>query len=130
MKKITFLLSGIVLLLTLVVYAFYGFGKIINTNCDCERFNIDNIELRTGINIPSIKNVECTYDKRTKTKKISFIIETEKVTIEDYILENKFVLSDSEKLYIKSNDTKNYSYKITLNKVTGKLDIEIIYKDK
>jgi hypothetical protein len=130
MKKIIFLLSGIVLFLTLVSFGFYGFSKMIYNSCSCEQFNIDNIELRTGINIPSIKNVECTYDKRTKTKKTSFIIETKKVTIEDYILENKFVLSDSEKLYTKSNDTKNHSYKIKLNKVTGKLDIEIIFKDK
>jgi hypothetical protein len=129
MKKIIFLLSGIVLFLTLVSFGFYGFSKMIYNSCSCEQFNIDNIELRTGINIPSIKDTECTYDETTKTKKATFIIDTEKVDIEDYILENELVKSDAENLYVKSNDIKSHSYKGVLNKKTGKLDIEIIYKD-
>ena len=89
MKKILLILSAISLFLTLVGFGFYGFSKMIYNSCDCERFNIDNIELRTGINIPSIKDTECTYDQTTKTKKATFIIDTEKVDIEDYILKNK-----------------------------------------
>jgi hypothetical protein len=129
MKKVLLILSAIALFLTLVGFAFYGFSKMIYNSCDCERFNIDNIELRTGINIPSIKDTECTYDETTKTKKATFIIDTEKVDIEDYILENELVKSDAENLYVKSNDIKSHSYKGVLNKKTGKLDIEIIYKD-
>jgi hypothetical protein len=129
MKKVLLILSAIALFLTLVGFAFYGFSKMIYNSCDCERFNIDNIELRTGINIPSIKDTECTYDETTKTKKTTFIIDTEKVDIEDYILKNELVKSDAENLYVKSNDIKSHSYKGVLNKKTGKLDIEIIYKD-
>jgi hypothetical protein len=129
MKKVLLILSAIALFLTLVGFAFYGFSKMIYNSCDCERFNIDNIELRTGINIPSIKDTECTYDETTKTKKATFIIDTEKVDIEDYILKNELVKSDAENLYVKSNDIKSHSYKGVLNKKTGKLDIEIIYKD-
>lgn len=129
MKKILLILSAISLFLTLVGFGFYGFSKMIYNSCDCERFNIDNIELRTGINIPSIKDTECTYDQTTKTKKATFIIDTKKVDIEDYILKNKLVKSDAEDLYVKSNDIKSHSYKGVLNKKTGKLDIEIIYKD-
>lgn len=130
MKKVFLILSAIAIFFTIIGFGFYGFSKLIYNSCSCERFNIDNIELRTGINIPKIKKVECNYNENTKTKKSSFIIDTEKVNLEDYILKNKLVKSGSYELYIKSNDTENHSYKGILDKNTGELDIEIIYKNK
>lgn len=129
MKKVLIIISAIVLFFTLAGFGFYGLSKMIYNSCSCERFNIDNIELRTGINIPSIKDNECTYDEATKTKKATFIIDVEKVNIEDYILKNELLKSETEDLYVKSNDIKSHSYKGVLDKKTGKLDIEIIYKD-
>lgn len=129
MKKIIIIFSTIALFLTLVGFGFYGFSKVIYNSCSCENFNIDNIELRTGINIPAIKSVACNYDEITKTKKSSFIIDTEKVNIEDYIQKNKLDKSEEENLYVKSNDNKSHSFKVILNKNTGKLDVEIKYKD-
>lgn len=129
MKKIYLIISAIVLFCTLAGFGFYSFSKMIYNRCDCERFNIDNIELRTGINIPKIKNVYCSYNENTKTKNSSFIIDTEKVDLDDYILKNKLAKSKLSELYIKSNDTESHSYKGVLDKNTGKLAIEIIYKD-
>lgn len=129
MKKIIFILSGIALSLTLVSFGFYGVSKMIYNSCSCEQFNIDNIELRTGINIPSIKDTECTYDEITKTKKATFLIDTEKIDLEAYILKNKLVKSDYGELYVKSNNIKSHSYQGVLNKKTGKLNIEINFKD-
>ena len=129
MKIILQIISVILLFIIVVIFGFKSFSKLIYNSCDCERFNIDNIELRTGINIPKIKNVECNYDENTKTKNSSFIIDTEKVDLEDYILKNKLVKSGSGELYVKTNDTENHSYKGVLDKNTGKLDVEIIYKD-
>lgn len=129
MKKILLIFSAIVLFFTLVGFGFNGFGKMIYNSCDCERFNIDNIELRTGINIPSIKSEECFYDENTKTKKSSFIIDKQKVDIEDYIQKNNLVSFNSNELYSKIYDAKKQSYKVFLDKKTGKLNIEIVYKD-
>lgn len=129
MKKGIIIISSIVLFFVLAGFGFYGFSKMIYNSCDCERFNIDNIELRTGINIPSISNVDCTYDEITKTKKAIFIIDTNKVNLEDYIQKNNLVPTDSDELFVKSNDLKSHSYKGVLNIKTGKLDVEIIYKD-
>ncbi|WP_338375326.1 hypothetical protein [uncultured Flavobacterium sp.] len=129
MKKIYLIISAIVLFFTLAGFGFYSFSKMIYNSCDCERFNIDNIELRTGINIPKIKNVDCSYNENTKTKNSSFIIDTEKVDLDDYILKNKLAKSELSELYIKLNDTESHSYKGVLDKNTGKLAIEIIYKD-
>lgn len=55
-------------------------------------------------------------------------MDTKIINLEDYIQKNNLVKSDSVK-YIKSNDTKSHSYKVILDKNTGKLDIEIVYKD-
>lgn len=129
MKKILLILSAILLFFTLVGFGIYGFSKVIYNSCDCDRFNIDNIELRTGINIPVVKNIECNYDETTKTKKSTFIIDTETVNIEDYIQKNKLEKADDDNLYIKSNDIKSHSYNVILNKVTGKLEAEINFKD-
>ena len=129
MKKILFITVAILLFFTLVGFGFYGFSKVIYKSCSCENFNIDNIELRTGINIPAIKSVACNYDEIFKTKKSNFIIDTEKVDIEDYIKKNRFDKSEIENLYLKSNDNKSHSYKVILNKNTGKLDIEIMFID-
>lgn len=114
---------------TLVGFGVYGFSKIIYNSCNCDRFNIDNIELRTGINIPEIKSVACNYSEITKTKKSSFIMDIKEINIEDYIQKNKLEKSDNVNLYVKSNDIKNHSYKVILNKNTGKLEVEINYKD-
>lgn len=129
MKKILFIIGAILLFFTLVGFGIYGFSKVIYNSCSCERYNIDNIELRTGINIPAVKNIECNYNETTRTKKSSFIIDTEKVDIEDYIQKNKLDKSEIENFYVKSNEIKSHSYKMILNKNSGKLDVEIKYKD-
>ncbi|CAM3609707.1 hypothetical protein FLGE108171_05805 [Flavobacterium gelidilacus] len=106
MKKIIFILSGMALFLTLVSFGFYAVSKMIYNSCSCEQFNIDNIELRTRINIPNVKNVECTYNERKKTKKATFLIDTEKIDLDYYIKKNKLVKSDYGELYVKSNNIK------------------------
>lgn len=129
MKKILFIIGAILLFFTLVRFGIYGFSKVIYNSCSCERFNIDNIELRTGINIPAIKKMECNYNTTSKTKKSSFIIDTKEININDYIKRNKLEKSEDENLYVKSNDIISHSYKVILKKNSGKLDVEINYKD-
>jgi hypothetical protein len=56
MKKI-----GIVLTISIVILYvdLHLFSRMIYNTQSCERFNIDNIELRTGVNIPEIKSYSC-----------------------------------------------------------------------
>lgn len=129
MKRILLILATIFLFFSLVGFGIYSFSKVIYNSCDCDRFNIDNIELRTGINIPAVKNIECNYNKTTKTKKSSFIIDTKTVNIEDYIKKNNLEKADDDNLYFKSNNIKSHSYKVILNKNTGELDVKINYKN-
>ncbi|MCD2259840.1 hypothetical protein [Psychroserpens luteolus] len=125
MKK---LLLGIALigLLMLILYgSLQGFGRYIYNSQSCERFNIDNIELRTGINIPDVTSTECTCENNKKISK--FTIDTDKVDLDYYISKNKLTLVNE--LYIKENDTKNSTYKVTFNKNTAELIVDLIYKN-
>ena len=125
MKK---LLLGITLLVVFIVMLFGGlnlFGRYIYNTQSCERFNIDNIELRTGINIPAITNSDCECKDNKKLSK--FIIDTDKVDLDDYISKNDFTLIDD--LYIKENDNKNSTYKVVFNKKTDEIIVDLTYKN-
>ena len=50
---------------------------------DCERFNIDNIELRTGIDIPAVDSSNCECGDAVKRS--NFYLHSEKVNMNDYI---------------------------------------------
>ena len=59
--KLKFISNPWVLSLTFVVFLFFGGCRALTTaiyhSMDCHRFNIDHIELRTGINVPRIDSV-------------------------------------------------------------------------
>lgn len=129
MKKLTILFSAILLFLAMIGFGLYGFSKIIYNSCDCERFTIDNIELRTGINIPSIKKTDCLYNEKTKTKNITFVLDTKNIDFEDYIKKNDFRETKANAILTKSNNLKNHKYKAILDKKLEVLEIEITYKN-
>lgn len=129
MKKLTILFSAILLFLTMIGFGLYSFSKIIYNSCDCERFTIDNIELRTGINIPSIKKTDCLYNEKTKTKNITFVLDTENIDFEDYIKKNDFRETKANAILTKTNNLKTHQYKAILDKKLGILEIEITYKN-
>ena len=94
---------------------------------DCERFNIDNIELRTGINIPSTSDSDCSCDPSQNIKSATFLIDTQKVDLDDYIIVNNFTEEDG--LYINNGDRVDTEWRTTLNKTTGDLAVFIKYKN-
>ncbi len=125
MKK-AFIIIGILVLCGITfVGAVNLFGRHIYNTRSCKVFNIDNIELRTGVNIPKVKSTECQCTNDTKVSK--FIIDTGQVDLDDYIIRNDFKLV--ENVYIKENDNENSTYKIEFNKETTELTVNLIYKN-
>jgi len=58
-----FYIFGALLLLTLLFFqGCRGLSRTIYNSMDCDRFNIDHIELRTGINIPSVTRLDCQIE--------------------------------------------------------------------
>ena len=101
MKKTLIILVSIATLFGLFMLSFIFLSKHIFNYVSCEQFNIDNIELRTGIDVPKVQkeNILCSCTDTTKTS--SFMIDLEKVELDSYLDRNGFVLAD--KLYKKSN---------------------------
>ncbi|WP_040278157.1 hypothetical protein [Psychroserpens damuponensis] len=124
MKKFLIITLSFFAFISLMYLGLNLFGKMIYNKQSCERFNIDNIELRTGVNIPEVTTTYCQCKDNKKVSK--FIINTDKVDLDNYVSRNDFTQIDD--LYIKENDTKNSTYKVVCNKKTAELIVNITYK--
>ncbi len=115
-------------LVVLGVLLFMGSFKLLVRHIfnrqDCERFNLDNIELRTGINVPPISDCHCRVTDNTKLS--TFKLDTSVVDIASYAEINGF--EKSGELYEKSSETKNTSWHATLNDDSAELSFLITYK--
>ncbi|PKO99811.1 MAG: hypothetical protein CVU13_04595 [Bacteroidetes bacterium HGW-Bacteroidetes-8] len=123
-KKILFVLGA----LALIVLLFMGGTRLlirhIYNRTDCERFNIDNIELRTGVDIPDITESKCESDGKIKI--CEFTLDTNKIVLSHYIDRNKFIQEDS--FFVKRGERDDTRYEIKLNPLNAKLFVEIVYK--
>lgn len=124
MKHFLIILSVLAIFLIAIYGGLYFFGNLIYNTQSCDRFNIDNIELRTGVNIPEIVTSNCECKDNNKISK--FIIDSVKVDLDDYISKNEFTRIGN--LYVKENDNSNSTYKVTFEKQTAELIINLTYK--
>ena len=114
-----------VLLLAAVMFmsGFVLLTKHIFNRKDCVRFNIDNIEVRTGINVPSVTDCDCEatqYDKRS-----TFTIDTTNTNLATYIVKNGFEKGDN--IYFKEGENDKTIWKAYLNTETAELRFNIHY---
>jgi len=140
-----------------------GFGgcvgcvqAIINSN-SCNRFNIDNIETRIPVGIPTIHSdpdcFSCILDKAANTKTNYFRIRTDVVEMDGYVKRNFFMPIDETELdlsvfsklakipEITPENAQNLYYSLgigkrqrtdwlaILDKNSGDLWVHMIYKD-
>ena len=125
MKHFLIILSVLAIFLIAIYGGLHFFGNLIYNTKSCDRFNIDNIELRTGVNIPEIVTSNCECKDNNKISK--FIIDSVKVDLDDYISKNEFTRVGN--LYVKENDNSNSTYKVTFEKQTAELIINLTYKN-
>ena len=125
MKHFLIVLSVSAIFLIAIYGGLHFFGNLIYNTQSCDRFNIDNIELRTGVNIPEIVTSDCECKDNKKISK--FIIDSVKVDLDDYISKNEFTRIGN--LYVKENDNSNSTYKVTFEKQTAELIINLTYKN-
>ena len=100
--------------------------KHIYSRTDCEAFNIDNIELRTGIDVPAVieSGCECFISGNIKTAK--FTLDVENLDFERYVSRNKFEWVEGE--YRNSGERDDTAWASTLNLETKELTVFIEYK--
>ncbi len=125
MKNILIVASSIALFLILLLGGCRALIYTIANSNTCERFNIDNIEVRTGIDIPSVMNVDCMYENGLKN--VTFTLDTSKVKIEEYLNRNKFIWQDS--MYINNGERERTKWHAEYRKELAALKMKIVYKD-
>lgn len=101
-----------------------GLKRHIYFRTDCYRFNIDNIELVTDINVPALVDSECSCESGIKES--LFTIDTSRVDLKSYIKKNKFVAKDS--LYINEGETTFTTWVASVNPRTAALKFWIVYR--
>ena len=141
------------------ILGYHGVSRLaqamMNSN-SCERFNIDNIETRIPVGIPSIHSdpgcFSCILDKAANTKTNYFKIRTDVVDMDGYVERNYFIpvnetdldLSVFEKLtkapeitpakmqqfyYSLGIDKQRTDWLAVLDKNSGDLWVYMKYKD-
>lgn len=92
----------------------------------CAQFNIDNIELRTGIDIPKITDVICDYKATEKTKVSVFTLNHLTLNFDYYITRNKFVKEGD--FYVNRGERADTKWDARLNEENMKLTVSLVYK--
>lgn len=126
MRKLIFFLVIFVALAAIGWFVMMFLTKHIYTRTDCERFNIDNIELRANIDIPAIEgsDLECESDGTTKNS--FFKLDKNALILDDYIQENKFVKEGA--LYVNQGEREDTKWRAELDPETYQLSVTIVYK--
>jgi len=117
----------IISVLTLLGFAgCKGFINHIYNRTDCEQMNIDNIELRTGIDIPAVSNVVCEFKTAEKTKVAVFTLDKAKVDLTHYTTKNDFIQKGNQ--YVKSGERTDTKWDASLDATTWDLTVSVQYK--
>ena len=103
--------------------AFRFLARHIYNRTDCERFNIDNIEVRTGINVPLTLSYTCECGDAYKNS--SFIIDTNHVNLKNFAIENNLILRNG--IYESEGIDERTKWNASLDPQNAKLAFHIEY---
>jgi len=125
MKNLIIIISSIAVIGVGLIFGFRSLVSHIYNHVDCEQFNIDNIEVRTGIDIPAVSRVECNCNEEKTMKTSTFTLDSEKVQLEQYVLRNNFKVSNG--LYENSGERADTRWNAILDLETRQLKVTIEY---
>lgn len=126
MKKISKPLLFGLLILLLPIFSFKMLSNHIYNRTDCEQFNIDNIEVRTGIDIPAVDDVTCDFKTTENTKISVFMLKKTSLDFDHYIQRNDFVKDGA--FYINKGERADTKWEATLSEKDLKLVVSLVYK--
>lgn len=104
-----------------------GFGgcvgcvKLIGNSNSCEWYNIDNIELRAHIDIPTIESGSCSciLDKEDDSKTNYFKIRTDAVDMDRYVERNSFISVNDTDMDLSVFEKLSKIPEITIENIQG-----------
>ena len=123
MKNLIIIILSIVAFIGLSYLSLNLLARHIYNRADCARFNIDNIEMRAHINIPSIESQDCNCESNIKTSTFVFAAD---VNLEDYIQKNLFVKQNN--IYVNEGERIDTKWRAVLKPETYELSVTIEYK--
>lgn len=125
MKHLVLIFGSIAVLAIGAILGFRSLVSHIYNHVDCEQFNIDNIEVRTGIDIPAVTEVECTCNEDKTIKTSTFTLDTDQVDLDRYVSRNKFQAIDG--YYENTGERKDTKWKAKLDKGSHQLTVTVEY---
>lgn len=126
MKKISKPLLFGFLVLLFPIFGYKMLSSHIYNRTDCEQFNIDNIEVRTGINIPVVNEVTCDFKSTENTKVSVFMLKRLSLDFDHYIKRNDFVKEGD--FYVNRGERADTKWEAKLSKEDLKLVVSLVYK--
>lgn len=91
---------------------------------DCDRFNIDHIELRTGIDVPRIKRNYCELTVTKRTVSFQLLLTGQEKT--EYA--EKYFQWSNDHLYTNEGSNEQTHWFASLDTLTSELKFELHYK--
>ena len=78
-RKVVIISSLTILIPLLLMKGCQSFARTIYNSMDCNQFNIDHIELRTGIDVPKIKRKYCQLNDSNRTVEFEVLLNSEEI---------------------------------------------------
>lgn len=125
MKHLVLIFASISVLAIGFILGFRGLVSHIYNRVDCESFNIDNIEVRTGIDIPAVTDVECSCNEEKTIKTSTFTLDVDQLDLDRYVARNKFKAIDGH--YENIGERKDTKWKAKLDRGSHQLTVTVEY---
>ncbi len=124
MRKLLYFFGSLAVLSFLFIQGCRGLKNTIYSSMDCDQFNIDHIELRTGIDIPKIKSLHCEIGDHTR--RASFLVL--KSRKDEVAYTQKYFKWDGQK-HSAAGRTPQTEWTATYDSTTNILEFQLDYLD-
>lgn len=123
-RKVIIITSLTILVPLLLMKGCQSFARTIYNSMDCNQFNIDHIELRTGIDVPQIKRNYCELTDTSRT--VSFqLLKTGK---DKKAYAEKYFRWSKGSLFVQEGSNSDTRWSAQLDTVTSELVFKLHYK--
>lgn len=123
-RNVSLLISVIVVIPLLLTQGCRSLMKNIYNSMDCNQFNIDHIELRTGIDVPQIKRNYCELTDTSRTVSFQLL----KTGEDKKAYAQKYFRWTKGSLFVQEGSNSDTRWSARLDTVTSELVFKLHYK--
>lgn len=123
-RNVSLLIAVIVVIPLLLTQGCRSLMKNIYNSMDCNQFNIDHIELRTGIDVPQIKRNYCELTDTSRTVSFQLL----KTGEDKKAYAQKYFRWTKGSLFVQEGSNSDTRWSARLDTVTSELVFKLHYK--